>query len=147
MEKAIEVLRSQETPKYAQVAREFNLSRHTLMRRFKGETLPRAVAASIHLKALTTAQEHELIRHLNQLSDRGIPPTAQITENIVEEILKRPVGRNWVHRFCNRYRDELRSVYLRAIDHSRQVADNSKHFEHYFTHVCHLLDLIIFHCC
>ncbi|KAN0085067.1 hypothetical protein V8E54_001534 [Elaphomyces granulatus] len=50
MEKAIEVLKSQETPKYAEVARQFNLSRHTLMRRFKGQTLPRAEAVSLHLK-------------------------------------------------------------------------------------------------
>ena len=93
MEEAIEVLKSQETPKYAEVARQFNLSRHTLMRRFKGETLPRAEAVSIHLKALTTAQEHQLISHLNRLSDRGIPATVQITENIVSELVQRPVGR------------------------------------------------------
>src|SRR5580692_6863525 len=103
MEEAIEVLKSQETPKYAEVARQFNLCRHTLMRRFKGETLPRAEAVSIHLKALTTAQEHQLISHLNRLSDRGIPATVQITENIVSELVQRPVGHNWVHRFCQRY--------------------------------------------
>ena len=34
IQKAIEVLNSQETPKYAEVARKFNLSRHTLIRRF-----------------------------------------------------------------------------------------------------------------
>jgi AraC-like DNA-binding protein len=143
MEEAIEVLKSQETPKYAEVARQFNLSRHTLMRRFKGETLPRAEAVSIHLKALTTAQEHQLISHLNRLSDRGIPATVQITENIVSELVQRPVGHNWVYRFCQRYDHELKSVYLRAIDNSRQVADNSEHFEHYFTTVGHLLDLIM----
>jgi transcriptional regulator with XRE-family HTH domain len=142
IDKAIEVLRSQKTPKYAEVARKFNLSRHTLMRRFKGETLPRADAVSLHLKALTTVQERELITHLNRLSDRGIPPTVQITENIVFEILKRRVGHNWVYRFCHRYPDELKSVYLRAIDNSRQVADNSEFFAHYFTNVCHLLDLM-----
>jgi AraC-like DNA-binding protein len=139
MDKAIEVLRSQKTPKYAEVAREFDLSRHTLMRRFKGETMPRAAAISLHLKALTTSQERELITHLNRLSDRGIPPTVQITENILFEILKRRVGHNWVYRFCHRYPDDLKSVYLRAIDNSRQVADNSEHFTHYFATVCHLL--------
>src|SRR6266850_4631652 len=144
IEKAIEVLKSQETPRYAEVARQFDLSRHTLMRRFKGETRSRADAISLHLKALTTTQERELIDYLNRLSDRGIPPTTQIAENIVFEILKRPVGHNWIYRFCQRYRGELRSVYHRAIDHSRQVADNSEYFEHYFTTVCHLLDLITF---
>jgi hypothetical protein len=98
---------------------------------------------AIHLKALTTAQEHQLISHLNRLSDRGIPATVQITENIVSELVQRPVGHNWVYRFCQRYDHELKSVYLRAIDNSRQVADNSEHFEHYFTTVGNLLDLIM----
>jgi AraC-like DNA-binding protein len=146
MEKAIEVLKSQETPKYAEVARQFNLSRHTLMRRFKGQTLPRAEAVSLHLKALTTEQERQLISHINRLSDRGIPATPQITENIVSEILKRPMSHSWVYRFCQRYRGELKSVYLRAIDNSRQVADNSEFFGYYFN-VSHLLDLIMFPYC
>ncbi|PGG97498.1 hypothetical protein AJ79_09168, partial [Helicocarpus griseus UAMH5409] len=35
IQSAIDVLKSQEVPKYAAVAKEFNLNRVTLMRRFK----------------------------------------------------------------------------------------------------------------
>ena len=42
------------------------------------------------------------------------------------------LGKNWVSQFCQRYRDQLKSVYLRTIDHKRKIADNSHHFQYFY---------------
>ena len=48
------------------------------------------------------------------------------------ELSGEPVGGNWVTRFVERHDDELCNIYLESIDYARRVADNSKHFKHYF---------------
>src|SRR5882757_8552955 len=81
---------------------------------------------------LTKSQEETLIAYVNKLNDRGFPPTPQILKNIAESIAHTTLGPNWTARFCKRHRNQLSSVYLRTIDHKRKVADNSKHFQHFF---------------
>ena len=81
---------------------------------------------------LDYAQERVLVERINTLSTRGIPPTPAIVQNLVQELTKAPVGEHWVSRFVDRHRKELKSVYLDSIDYSRRVADNSRHFSHYF---------------
>jgi hypothetical protein len=89
--KAISDLESQKKPQYAQVARKYNIDRTTLMRRYKGLTVSKRQAASIHRKLLTDAQEEVLLDHISTLSSRGLPPTAQILRNLVVEIVKHDV--------------------------------------------------------
>ncbi len=129
---AISDLKSQEAPNFAATAKKFNLDRTTLMRRFKGKTVSNIEARSRHQKLLTNAQEVVLIGHIRKLSDRGLHPTPKILENLVVEIVGHPVGGRYIERFQKRYENELASLYLRNIDQSRHIADNSKHFEHYF---------------
>ena len=133
MEEAIEDLKSQEIPNFKATAKKYNINRTTLSRRFKGETVSYEEARSRSHKLLTNAQEEVLIDYIRKLSDRGLHPTPKILKNIVEEIVRKPVGLCWVKRFVARHKNELSSPYLRNIDHSRHVADNSKHFQHYFT--------------
>ena len=68
-----------------------------------------------------------------------MPPTPQILRNIVEEVVKKPIGINWIYRFCQRYQDQIKSLYLRAIDQTRQIADNSPYFEHFYRTVWPLI--------
>lgn len=133
IEQAISDLRSQKPPKFAATAKKYNLERTTLMRRFKGESVSYSDARSRSNKLLTNVQESILIEHIRKLSDQGLHPTPRILENLVAELVRKPVGGRWIERFQKRYENELTSVYLRNIDHSRHIADNSKHFEHYFT--------------
>jgi hypothetical protein len=133
--KAISELESEEKPQYAKVARKYNLDRTTLMRRHKGLTMPKRQAHAYYQQLLTDAQEEVLLDHISNLSSRGLPPTAQILRNLVVEIVKHDIGECWIRRFCQRHHDRIDSVYLKAIDNSRKVADNSAHFEHFFTNV------------
>ena len=141
---AISDLESQEVPNVTQTAQKYNLQKTTLMRRFKGETVSRTEAHSRDKKLLTSAQEMVLISHIRKLSDQGLQPTPKILENLVVEIVGHAVGGRWVERFQKRYEDELASIYQRNIDQSRHIADNSRHFEHYFA-IVRAHPLHIFH--
>ncbi|PVH90585.1 hypothetical protein DM02DRAFT_472763, partial [Periconia macrospinosa] len=110
----------------------YNLDRTTLMRRFKGKTTLYQASRSVHQKLLTDAQEEVLLQHITDLSDRGMPPTPQILEKLIVEMVREPVGKCWVRRFCQRYENKIKSIYLRGIDQTRKVADNTAHFEHFY---------------
>jgi hypothetical protein len=133
--KAISDLNAQEKPQYAQIARKYGLDRTTLMRRYKGQTVSNEAAHSIHQKLLTDAQEEVLLDHISKLSARGLPPTPQILRNLVVEIIRHDIGECWIRRFCQRHKNRITSVYLKGIDQSRKVADNSKYFEHFYSNV------------
>ena len=53
-------------------------------------------------------------------------------ENLVVELVGKPIGKRWIERFCKRHADQLTSIYLRNIDQARHITDNSRHFQHYF---------------
>jgi hypothetical protein len=102
------------------------------MRRHKRQTVSNREATSIHKQLLTDAQENVLLEHISKLTARGLPPTPQMLRNIVNKAVGHEVGECWVRRFCGRHKDRIKSLYLRGIDNSRKVADNSEHFEHFY---------------
>ena len=128
---AIIDLKSQAAPNYAATAKKFNIDRNTLQRRFESQTTSNSMAHIESQGLLDTAQERVLIECINKLSARGLPPTPGIIENLVQEFIKRPVGKHWVSRLIQRHKNEPASVYLDNIDYTRRIADNSRHFNHY----------------
>jgi transposase-like protein len=72
---AIADLESQDRINYAAIARKWEVNRSTLSRRYRGEIGPNQDVISYARRQLTDAQEKALIRYINKLSDRGIPPT------------------------------------------------------------------------
>ena len=143
IELALADLNSQERPNYKATAEKYSIDRTTLARWHQGRSVSRQESVSLHKKKLTDVQERELLGHINKLSDRGLPPTPKIVENLVYEITKEPVGDTWVNQFCKRYKNEIKSIYLWRIDQRHQVADNSIHFEHYFGQVRNDLLLLL----
>ena len=129
---AIADLKTQIKPNYDATAKKFNIKRDTLRRRFKGQTVPNSTARLESQGLLDIAQEQALIERINTLSARGLPPTPKIVRNLVQELTGGPIGDHWVTRFTKRHDDKLASIYLDSIDYSRRVADNSRHFSHYF---------------
>jgi hypothetical protein len=136
---AVAWLEAQEKANCAAAAIKFNLDRTTVWRHWNKISLSKAEATSIHYKLLTTAQEHEIIAYINRMADRGMPPTLSILRNIIREVVKGPVGHCYSYRFIQRYKDIIKSIYLRPIDHSRKIADNGAYFQHFFDTVYHLL--------
>lgn len=139
IERAIAHLNAQKKPNISEASRLYDVSRSTLSRRFAGKTTSRAEKVETCNMKLSRAQEDVLVGHINKLADRGLPPTPRMVENLAREISKSHIGEHWVTRFCARHQNQLRSIYLRIIDHKRKIADNSVHFEHYFKTVGHLL--------
>ena len=133
---AIEDLRSQEHPNYSRTAEKYGVARTTFRNRFKGKTRPHAQAHADSLQCLNAVQEEALINQINKLTLIKIPLTAQITQNLAEEIIGRPVGKNWHARFIQRHKDRLNSLYIRNMDHLRQKAEYKPMFQMYFDLVC-----------
>ena len=133
--KAIADLNSQEAPNIRTTAKKYHVPRSTLQDRFNGKSVTYSEARSRSTMLLTNAQESVLIEHINSLSVRGFHPTPQMVENLVVEIVGHPIGERWMERFYKRHKSEIVSVYLRNIDQSRYIADNSRHFKYYFDQV------------
>jgi hypothetical protein len=68
-----------------------------------------------------------LIAYINKLTDRGMPPTSQIVENLAEEIRGVRINKNWVSYFMKRYGDRLRSLSLYNMDNIRTSAECNVH--------------------
>lgn len=132
IELAIADLHQQEKPNFLGTAKKYNLNNVTLCRRFRGQQLSKQAAASEYRQCLTFAQEETLIGHINSLTDRGIPPTSHIICSLAQEMIGRPVGKNWTGDFVKRYESRLKSSYLRNIDSQRIKAEYTPSFKQFY---------------
>jgi len=132
MKAALAVIESQGVGKYREIAREHKLVHTTLIRRWKGQTRSRADFQSEVNQNLTNEQERLLVKQINRLTERHIPPTSQMVKNSAEEMIGRAVGKNWVSDFCRRHESELKSVYLRNIEHLRVKGEYSPTYKLFF---------------
>jgi hypothetical protein len=118
---------------YSSAAAEYKCDPGALSRRIRGLTKSRQQANSFWRQCLTNEEEEVLIRRINDLTDRGMPPTSQIVRNLAEEIRGEPVGKNWVSQFVKRHEIKLKSLYLRNIDNLRASAEYSPMFQLFFS--------------
>ena len=79
----------------------------TLSRRFQGKIVFYAAASSEFKQQFTNIQEEVLIQRINQLTNYGLPPIIRIIQNLAEEVLNGPIGKNWTGYFIKRYKDHL----------------------------------------
>lgn len=102
--KALKYLKSlspREDFEYTKVAAKFGVDRSTLSRRHRGLTQPRATSYNDR-RNLTTTEEAELVRYMEGLSERHMPPTRDMIQNFASSIAKKQVSKSWVTRFINR---------------------------------------------
>jgi hypothetical protein len=132
IELALADLGQQEKPNYRGTAKKYDLVESTLRRRWKGQSLSKQAAASEYRQCLTFPQEEALIQQINRLTDRGMPPTSGMVRNLAEEVIGRPVGKNWTGDFVKRYKSRLTSVYLRNIDSQRMKSEYAPLFKQFY---------------
>ena len=101
--KAIDDLNSQDAPNVRSTAKQYNVHRSTLQRRYNGQTTSYDEAHSRSLKLLTNVQESIFIEYVNKLSTRGLHPTLQMFENLVVEFVNKFIKKRWIERFCKRH--------------------------------------------
>jgi hypothetical protein len=87
-------LDSQSTLNYAAATRDNHIHPTTLARHYNGKSVSRAEANSKYHQWLNDVEEDTLLRYIDTLTDRHIPPISQIVRNLAEEILKEPIGKN-----------------------------------------------------
>jgi hypothetical protein len=136
---ALDSCESSSAPNYSAIAREFMVERTTLAKRHKGQTVSRAEANSVYRQLLTNAQEEQLVKQINKLTVRHMPPTVQMVKNMAEEIIQREVNKNWTSGFVKRHKHRLKSLYLRNIDNLRAKSEYAPMFQHFYDLVSLLL--------
>lgn len=135
---ALAALESGESENIAEIARNYDVDRTTLWRRYRGITESRAVRDA-QQQLLTEQEESELVEYINELTNKGLPPTHQMVRNFAAEIAKSVPGKNWVERFLQRHIEELLSSYLEGLDLSRKKSENYEGYQQYFKQVRDLL--------
>jgi Tc5 transposase DNA-binding domain len=132
IEAAMAMLDSQSTLNYAEAARAFDIHPTTLARRYRGQTGSREEANLNYRQCLNSTQEDTLLGYIDSLTDRHIPATSQIIKNLAEEIIQRPVGKNWTSEFIKRHSKRICSIYLRPLDRARVSAESVTMFERFY---------------
>jgi hypothetical protein len=116
---------------YSAIAKKYGVVRSTLTRRHK------AMSTSINNKnanqqRLTPQQEIELVKYIEELSRRHLPPTREMIQNFASPIAQNPVSESWVTRFINRHSIHLISRYSTGMDRQRHDADSYDKYKLYF---------------
>ena len=131
LDEALADLRLQEAPNISQTATKYGIDRSTLSRHWTGASKKKDIAYDNH-RLLTTTQSKGLIQYINDLTERGLPPTTAMVRNFVATITGRQPGPNWVSRWLKAHSKELKSGYLTPIDSQRKKADSAFYYSLYF---------------
>ena len=80
---------------YAEIAKKHSVARSTLSRKHQGISGSRA--------------EAELVKYIEDLTERKLPPTREMVQIYASDIAGHPDSESWVTRFLHRHQDELTS--------------------------------------
>jgi transposase-like protein len=114
-----------------EVAKKHGVNQSTLGRRWRGVTGPRD-AGHASRQALNPQQELELVRYIEGLTNKGLPPTREMIKNFSSEVAHQQLSESWVTRFINRHKLHLISKWTTAIDRTRHLADSESKYRLYF---------------
>jgi hypothetical protein len=114
-----------------EISEKHGVNRSTLGRRWRRVTASRDEGYSKQ-QALRPQQELELVRYIEQLTKRGLPPTREIIQNFSSSVAKRELSESWVTRFINRHKIHLISKWTTAMDRTRHLADSESKYRLYF---------------
>jgi len=84
---ALAALELQNPPNYTRTAKEFNVIYFTLSRHYRQITYAREDVTEMK-SLLLIQQERTLLRYIDLLTKRGLPPTTQMVRNFAFKILR-----------------------------------------------------------
>jgi hypothetical protein len=114
-----------------EIAEKYQINRSTLGRRWRGVTASRE-DGYLSQQALNHQQELELIRYIEKLTERGLPPTREMIRNFSSEVVHQQLSESWVTRFIDRHEIHLISKWTTAMDRTRHLADSESKYCLYF---------------
>ena len=129
---ALQDLSLQTKPNISATARQYNIDRTTLSKRYNGVASTKQEQYE-NSRLLAPEQEQELLNYINTMSERYLPPTPAMLRAFASKIAGREVGKDWFYRFCKRNSAVLDKRYLTAMDAARQKADSIQSYKVYFT--------------
>ena len=94
IEAALQDLNLQDKPNISATAKLHNVERSTLSRRWNGVTNSTQMKHQ-NQQLLQPQQEADLIKHINELTEKGIPPTTSMVCNFAKEFSRKEPGKNW----------------------------------------------------
>jgi hypothetical protein len=130
---------SVDKPNYSAIADKHNVDRSTLSRQHRKKTRSREQFLSESCQLLSNNEELLLVKEIEYLGTKGLYPTPGMVVSLVQNYLKRSIGKNWIYSFLNKYSDKLTSVYLKGLDKSRFVAECTTNIEHFFINVSYFI--------
>uniref|UniRef100_A0A093Y585 Jerky protein like-like n=1 Tax=Talaromyces marneffei PM1 TaxID=1077442 RepID=A0A093Y585_TALMA len=133
-ELALEALRSLkpgEKLNISLVARTYGVDPSNLSKRFRGVTGSKEAQYN-NQRLLSKEQSRALIKWINQLTERGLPPTNSMLENFAREISGKEPGKNWASRWLKAHSDKVISRYSKGLDSDRKKADSAYKYTLYF---------------
>ena len=132
IDEALAKARLYDAPNLSAIATEFSVDRTKLWHRYRGT---RGTMKEKHenQSLLLYAQQDTLVSYINQLTERGLPPTPAMVGHFAEDICKHRPHKGWVLDFVRKHADVLMAGYLRPLDAARKKADSSLNYELYFT--------------
>ncbi|KAF1361353.1 hypothetical protein EJ07DRAFT_40342, partial [Lizonia empirigonia] len=119
----LDALDSSEEVCYATIAKKHGVDRSTLSRKHRGVSGSRA-EAGLARRNLQPEQEAELVKYIEGLTERKLPPTREMVQNYASDIAGHYVSESWVTRFLHRHQDELTSQWSTSMDRQRHAADS-----------------------
>jgi hypothetical protein len=128
---ALESLKLGEKINYTQIAKKYGVDRTTLSRRHRGGQAPPSVKHE-NQRLLNDLQETELVKYIDRLTVRGLPPTRNMIRNFASQIAGKEAGKSWVERFLKRGTTAVVSHWAAGIDSSRKKADSALKYSLYF---------------
>jgi transposase len=120
---------------YRAAAKKYGVDATTLARRHHGQTQSRAAAAQ-QRQLLTPPQEAELVKYIQRLSERSLPPTRAMIRKYVAAIAQWEPSQSWVSRFLRRHSLSITNKTATSIDRDRHKADCIESYRSYF-HLLH----------
>jgi hypothetical protein len=133
--KAIAVIEKGEFKYSSYAAAEFKVSRSAIDRRKQRITMHKKNADLYTRQCFTNVQKKLLIDKINYLSIKNILPTSKIVKNFAEKLQQTSVKKNWTSQFVARYKNQLKSVYLRNIDNLKAVSKYKLLFKLFYSYV------------
>ncbi|RYN57418.1 hypothetical protein AA0114_g2574 [Alternaria tenuissima] len=131
IQEAIEYIESREPGddfSYNKVAAQFGVERSTLARRHQGVQERKGVSH----RSLHPEHEAELVRYIETLTERRLPPTKVMIQQFASQLAGKPVSESWVARFLRRHPNHLISRSGKAMAKERTKADSGAKYSLYF---------------
>jgi hypothetical protein len=97
---AIKLQQSGEKFTYQAIANQFGVSRTTLLQRHQACQRSQNTKNNLQ-KKLNPHQESELVKYIESLAKRALPPTRDMIQNFASQITAALMSAQWVARFIN----------------------------------------------